>query len=733
MGKIYRITKKINEKRMIRLLKRSGMFDQEYYVKNAPDLNWEDLQGNLSPIEHYVRHGRFEGRVPADTREIYKKWLKVRTRKYKPNRKKEVEAAFVLKESGFFSEDWYIRQYPDVGRFLYKDIKFKRYLRKNGIFCAYHYISHGINEDRMPFPCFSGEECFCNYFIKLLFDFEQYPILIFLETHKSGFKLEEYLDKRQKGDISSIIVRKRFWDIVRLREDKRELNVYVKDKRIFEQYKCYFSDETVLLLIQDKNVLGTEIVAADKYFKNSDIMQIEIDLQHCILRSAEDKISFEDNYQFTDYVLKTVTGGNIVIVPGVESSINYVELNKFQMQEREEIKKRIYYNSRDLSKDSIPLDKVKWKIMISFYSFGWGGGEIMPLRLANELKNQGHSVLVHVEKTESFSEVRDMLRNDIPVVYTENKVLLCSLVDTSDINVINSHHVFTNSLMAYIMSMDVSFNNYVNHIATSHGMLDEALNVGNVKEIEDMFSGISEYVDAWTYVADKNVEPFKQTGYYYPGYIYKIPNGMQPPQIVPVERKELGIEEDAFVYCLVSRAIPEKGWKEAIEALEIAREMSNKDLQLVIVGSGEVYDQLKITEHQDYVHLVGHKKNPCDFYAMADVALLTSYFPGESAPLTLIEAMFSGVPIIATDIGDIKSMLRVKEDYCGMIFELENGHVPVYRVAELMVRMAQDSKMYRCMKLLAIEKSQSYKIDNIAKKYINIYRKKMQKNRILEK
>ncbi|HEB7537166.1 TPA: hypothetical protein RZH67_001698, partial [Campylobacter coli] len=48
--------------RNYKIIKESGLFDKEYYYKNYPDIK----AANIDPIEHYLKHGWFEGRNPSN-------------------------------------------------------------------------------------------------------------------------------------------------------------------------------------------------------------------------------------------------------------------------------------------------------------------------------------------------------------------------------------------------------------------------------------------------------------------------------------------------------------------------------------------------------------------------------------------------------------------------------------------------------------------------------------------
>ena len=372
--------------------------------------------------------------------------------------------------------------------------------------------------------------------------------------------------------------------------------------------------------------------------------------------------------------------------------------------------------------NAIMRRKSRPRIMISIIAFTHGGGEIMPIRLANQLYEMGYEVMVHnYHYEEDEPKIRKMLNINIPVVETNQSEELVKLLRVYGIDVISTHHQALQSLVAKALEQDEMLRDKINHVATSHGMYENFEE--NIQKI--IFKQLEGKVDYWTYVADKNLIPFKNFNIYDKEKFIKIPNGMKTPEIVKMDRKTLGINEDAFVICTVSRALKEKGWKDTIKSVKIARETTGRDIQLLLIGDGPVYEELSQSGVEDYVNLLGFKENPCDYYGISDLAMLTSYYKSESAPLTIIEALFSGLPVIATNIGDIKQMLSVGEELAGDIFDLTDGKVPVEIVSEKLVTLMQNPEVYKHKVQLAIQKSKTFDIENVAKKYIEVFLKKM--------
>jgi glycosyltransferase involved in cell wall biosynthesis len=81
--------------------------------------------------------------------------------------------------------------------------------------------------------------------------------------------------------------------------------------------------------------------------------------------------------------------------------------------------------------------------------------------------------------------------------------------------------------------------------------------------------------------------------------------------------------------------------------------------RLVIVGEGPEREALTGLAASlgiaDRVTFAGHRQDTPDFYASFDIFALSS--DTEQMPLSVIEAMASGLPVVSTDVGDVKTMV----------------------------------------------------------------------------
>jgi glycosyltransferase involved in cell wall biosynthesis len=115
-------------------------------------------------------------------------------------------------------------------------------------------------------------------------------------------------------------------------------------------------------------------------------------------------------------------------------------------------------------------------------------------------------------------------------------------------------------------------------------------------------------------------------------------------------RAELGVEEDRVVVAAVSRLVRHKGYPELAAAM---RDVSDADLW--VVGErldsdrgGDMEAMLRDAGLGPRLRLLGYRPDVAAVLAAADIFVLPSHFEG--LPMSIIEAMLTGLPVIATNI-----------------------------------------------------------------------------------
>jgi glycosyltransferase involved in cell wall biosynthesis len=139
---------------------------------------------------------------------------------------------------------------------------------------------------------------------------------------------------------------------------------------------------------------------------------------------------------------------------------------------------------------------------------------------------------------------------------------------------------------------------------------------------------------------------------YFPRAFPVIPNGVDTTRFRPDGearariRSELGIAEDISLVVHVARVDPMKDHQ---TLLAVARALP--DVAFLIAGIGT-----RSLETPTNVTALGKRTDVQALYAAADLAVSTSAF-GEGFPNVIAEAMSSGIPVVATDVGDARRIV----------------------------------------------------------------------------
>ncbi len=378
-----------------------------------------------------------------------------------------------------------------------------------------------------------------------------------------------------------------------------------------------------------------------------------------------------------------------------------------------------YYGGSDLAElekffDVKKILRVKRKpnVLIGVFAFSIGGGETFPLTLANELRRRNFPVTVlNFQMADDLPDVRKKLKPEVPLVYLNNTGGLAEVVEQFKIDVIHTHHGAVDIAAGFVAEN----NPRLRHVVTLHGMY-EAADPDYLKKILDR---VKKSVDTFVYIADKNLTALGTRNEEQGTRFVKIGNGLERAPINPVPRAQLNIPEKSFVACVVSRAIPQKGWQAAVDAVKLANSSGGRRIDLILVGAGEMYDKLR-GRVPEFVHLVGFRGNVRDYLAAADVGLLPSEYAGESFPLLIIDSFFAGRPVVSSNLGEVRAMV---ED-AGVVFDLVGGKIPIAELAKILRTLADDSELYEKLRSRVAVVAEKFFIERVAEKYVAVFEDK---------
>lgn len=358
-------------------------------------------------------------------------------------------------------------------------------------------------------------------------------------------------------------------------------------------------------------------------------------------------------------------------------------------------------------------------ILIVTHGIFAGGAENFPIQLANDLVDRGIVVSMLIFKTDDVNPQMKATLDPGVSIYEAEWVLEygCDrFVQDIGCTLIHSHGIVGETFFFNRCQCEIP----VPYVATLHGSYEAS----NKKYLpEKLLAKIVRRVDLFIYTADKNLAPLLRHGVQ-PERLLKLSNAMPVDEMpFPQSRRDLGIAGDAVVFTLVARGIKEKGWSIAIKAFNAVRSRNpDRAMHLCLVGEGEEPDRLK-REHGDNpaISFLGYQLRIHGLYRMTDVAIVPTRFAGESFPLCIIQALQVSCPVIATDVGEIASMVEGAGRPCGIIVEPSRiDKVFQASFADAMDEM-MDDKRRKSLAVQAGIAGRSYDMSALTDRYVELY------------
>lgn len=192
-----------------------------------------------------------------------------------------------------------------------------------------------------------------------------------------------------------------------------------------------------------------------------------------------------------------------------------------------------------------------------------------------------------------------------------------------------------------------------------------------------------------------------------------IPLGIdRPPTSAPMQRKALGIPEDAYVMITIGRLVARKATTQLVDVVAAS---PVRNVHLVIVGDGP--DARAIEQRADElsvrprVHLLGQVSDADKYAALSAADLFVSASQHEGFGLVFLEAMAFGLPVVCYDRGGQTDFLASGET--GFVVPLNDKEGLTRAVATILTDHEARARMSRRNRELV----ESYFIDTCASRY----------------
>ncbi|WP_352405039.1 glycosyltransferase [Sporanaerobacter acetigenes] len=164
--------------------------------------------------------------------------------------------------------------------------------------------------------------------------------------------------------------------------------------------------------------------------------------------------------------------------------------------------------------------------------------------------------------------------------------------------------------------------------------------------------------------------------------------------------------------------------KNHIELIKMFKELlkSNDKLKLNLIGSGELENEVKEyvakLNISDNVNLLGAQESCFDYLNKSDIFILPSKYEG--MPMTIIEAMGTGLPVVSRPMGGIPEM--IEDGVSGYLCE------NVEDMKDVLLRLEGNDLERRRIGINALEKSKQFSSEIMTENYLKLYKGLYDKN-----
>lgn len=355
------------------------------------------------------------------------------------------------------------------------------------------------------------------------------------------------------------------------------------------------------------------------------------------------------------------------------------------------------------------------KIMQVIPYFCFGGAEIMCENLTYALKNVGQEVFVVSLYAERTPIARRMEEAGIRIEYLDKKLgldlsmvpKLAKMIRRERPDVVHTHlDVIKYATMAARLA------GVKNCVHTVHSLADREAE-GRVQKIINGFY----FRRGWSVPVALTPEVQASVSEFYGLPLGRVPvifNGIDLSRCVPKASYET---KDTVTILHVGRFDVPKNHAGLLEAFRLLRE-THPECRLRLVGDGDLRPDMEALAREkgiaDFVEFCGMQSNVHPYLRDADIFVLPSIYEGN--PMTIIEAMGTGLPIVASRVGGIPDMISDGES--GLLVKPEPQSI-----CDGLTRLVKDGALRRRLGEAAREQSKTFSAEHMARDYISCYSK----------
>jgi glycosyltransferase involved in cell wall biosynthesis len=371
-------------------------------------------------------------------------------------------------------------------------------------------------------------------------------------------------------------------------------------------------------------------------------------------------------------------------------------------------------------------NEIKVAMVISKAEASLGGTQKQALRLADELQSQGVSVFV-LTKRKSREHARGQgkeLNARVQIVYLPVtdlqpawsflfSFLVWAWINRGSFQIIHAHNAamgVISSIVGWLIGKKVIVKipslKYVQYL--NGGSLSRELRRWIITRKTDRFVAVS----------TEMLEALRQAGIA-PEKLVLINNGIELTAPCNTNssalRKEVSGKSERPVILFVGRLVKEKGLDRLLRVW--ASLPGHETMLLLIVGDGPLKEDLESQTKKlrllPSVRFLGHQTDVSKLYSIADLFVLPSKTEGMSN--SLLEAMAAGLPVVASNVGGNKDV--IKDQQSGFLVDWEDTTL----CAGMLLTLLSDTELRQRIGNAARREVSAFAMGDVSERYHDLY------------
>jgi len=371
-------------------------------------------------------------------------------------------------------------------------------------------------------------------------------------------------------------------------------------------------------------------------------------------------------------------------------------------------------------------NEIKVAMVISKAEASLGGTQKQALRLADELQSQGVSVLIltkrkrwqhgdgQVERLNGRVQIVHLPVTDLQPAWSFLfSFLVWAWINRGSFQIIHAHNAATGviaSIVGWLTGKKVIVKipslKYVQYL--NGGSLSRELRRWILTKKTERFIAVS----------TEMVQALLKAGIA-PENLALISNGIEltAPCITNPSalRKQVSGDSEGPVVLFVGRLVKEKGLDRLLRVW--ASLPGHETMLLLIVGDGPLKEDLESQAKKlrllPSVRFLGHQADVSKFYSIADLFVLPSKTEGMSN--SLLEAMAAGLPVVASNVGGNKDV--IKDQQSGFLVDWEDTKL----CAGILLTLLSDAELRQQIGNAARRQVSAFAMGDVAERYHDLY------------